>query len=514
MSRIVAFVCCALAVGQPVSAVDLAGVREAVRAHRRAREAAILRELVELLALPNVASDREGIRRNADRIAAMLERRGVSARLLDGAGGPPVVYGELAAPGARRTVVVYVHYDGQPVVPAQWTGDPWTPVLRDKPLDEGGREVPLASLTGAADPEWRLYARSASDDKAPIVGFLAALDALATARIPLSVNVKFFFEGEEEAGSPHLRQVLEANRELLKADAWILCDGPVHQTRRMQVYFGARGVTDVELTVYGPVRALHSGHYGNWAPNPAVEIAHLVAALRDRDGRVAVPGFYDDLRPASETERRALAEAPPVDEDLRRAFGLARTEADGARLVDRLMLPALNVRGIAAGGVGAGAANAIPTEATASIDFRLVPDQTPAGVRERLEAHLRALGYAVVHEAPTLEQRRAQPRLVRLQWGAGYPAARASMDLPVSRAVLAVVEGATGRPVVRMPTLGGSIPMYLFEQVLGTPVIGLPIANHDNNQHAANENIRLQNLWDGIEVYAGLLAGLGAAWTD
>jgi acetylornithine deacetylase/succinyl-diaminopimelate desuccinylase-like protein len=482
-------------------------VREAVRAHLRSHKGSILGELAELLAIPNLAADAANIGKNAKAIVALLERRGVTARLLEGEGGPPAVYGELATPGALSTIAVYAHYDGQPVDPAKWEGDPWTPVLRDRALEDGGRAVPLARA-GEAGPEWRLYARSASDDKAPIVGFLAALDALRAARLPLSVNLKFFLEGEEEAGSPHLPRVLERNRERLRADGWLLCDGPVHQTRRMQVYFGARGVTDLEITAYGPLRPLHSGHYGNWAPNPAVALAHLVAALRDTDGTIRIAGFSDDVRALTETERKALAEVPAVESELWEAFALAETEGD--RIAERIMLPALNVRGIAAGSVGRQAANAIPSEATASIDFRLVPDQTPARVRGRVEAHLRSLGYALVHETPTADERRSRPRLLRLEWGTGYPPARTSMDLPFSRAVTAAIEEALGAPLVKMPTLGGSIPMYLFTDVLGAPVVGLPIANHDNNQHAANENLRVQNLRDGILVYAALLARLGA----
>jgi len=307
-----------------------------------------------------------------------------------------------------------------------------------------------------------------------------------------------------------MEAMLKAQAGLLKADAWLLCDGPVHQTRRMQLYFGARGVTDVEATVYGPLRPLHSGHYGNWAPNPAVLLAHLVAGLRDVDGRIRIPGFYDDVRETTEAERAALAEAPDADADLRAAFGLAATEGGGARLAERILQPALNVRGLASGAVGSAAANAIPTQATASIDFRLVPDQTPERVRERVEAHLTAQGFFVVHDEPDAETRRTRPRIVRLQWGPGYPAARTSMDLAVSRAVVRAVEEAAGGPVVRMPTLGGSVPMRLFQDLGGSPIIGLPIVNHDNNQHAANENLRLQNLWDGIEVYAVLLGRLGA----
>jgi acetylornithine deacetylase/succinyl-diaminopimelate desuccinylase-like protein len=249
------------------SAPSGAELRARVRAYRAAHEPAILREFAALLEIPNVATDSANIGRNARAIASMLERRGVVARLLDGAGGPPAVYGELRAPRAARTVVLYAHYDGQPVDRSQWATDPWQPTLRDAPMESGGRVVPLPTRVGEAQGEWRLYARSASDDKAPIVAMLTALDALRAAGARPGVNLKFFFEGEEEAGSPHVRTVLERNAELLRADAWLFADGPVHQSRRPQVVFGVRGVMGLEVTTYGPSRALHSGHYGNWAPN-------------------------------------------------------------------------------------------------------------------------------------------------------------------------------------------------------------------------------------------------------
>jgi acetylornithine deacetylase/succinyl-diaminopimelate desuccinylase-like protein len=480
-----------------------------VRDHRRAHEVAILKELAVLVAIPNLAGDAVRIRENADAIAAMLRRRGVATRLLEVPGAPPAVYGELRAPGARRTVVFYAHYDGQPVDPARWTGEPWKPVLRDGRLEDGAREVPPASWEAPLGPEWRLYGRSASDDKAPIVGLMAALDALRASGTEPSVNLKFLFEGEEEAGSPHMEALLAAHAGLLKADAWLLCDGPVHQTRRMQLYFGARGTTDLELTVYGPLRPLHSGHYGNWAPNPAVVLSHLIAGLRDLDGRILIPGFHDDVREVTDAERRALAEVPDVEAELKREFSLGATEGGGARVAERILLPALNVRGLASGAVGAATANAIPAEATASIDFRLVPDQTLEGVRARVESHLGAQGFFVVRETPDAATRHAHPRIVRLAWGPGYPAARTSMDLPVSRAVAQALEEAAGGPVIRMPTLGGSVPMRLFQDKTGSPIIGLPIVNHDNNQHAANENLRIQNLWDGIEAYALIMGRLG-----
>jgi acetylornithine deacetylase/succinyl-diaminopimelate desuccinylase-like protein len=491
-----------------------ARVRDGVRAWRQAHERQVIDELAALLALPNVAAvSVDDLRRNADLLQEMLRRRGFETRILTaGAASRPAVYGELRVPGADRTVVFYAHYDGQPARPEGWSSDPWKPVIRTGPPGAPGtREVDLARHQGPLDGEWRIYARSASDDKSPIVAFLAALDALRAAGISPSVNLKVFLEGEEEDGSPHLTDILRAHAGLLAADAWVLGDGPVHQTRRMQLYFGARGVTSVNLTVYGPLRPLHSGHYGNWAPNPAVLLAHLLAGLRDAEGKILIPGFYDDVRPLGETERRAAAAMPAIEEELRRELGLARSEADG-RLQDRVMLPALNLRAFRAGGVEGAAPLAVPAEAWAAIDFRLVPDQTPEKVRQRLEDHLRREGWHLVSEPPDAGTRRTHPKIVRIVWNPGYPPARTDMDAPASRAVTAVVEQAVGGPVVRVPSLGGSLPLYLFTETLAVPVVGVPMVNHDNNQHAADENLRLQNLWDGIEIYAALIARLGEEW--
>jgi acetylornithine deacetylase/succinyl-diaminopimelate desuccinylase-like protein len=304
--------------------------------------------------------------------------------------------------------------------------------------------------------------------------------------------------------------MLRTHAPALAADLWLLCDGPVHPTRRPQVFFGARGVTGLEVTAYGPARALHSGHYGNWAPNPALTIAHVVSALRAEDGRVLVDGYHDDVRPPTESERRAVAAVPPVEAPL--AAALAVPEPMGGKtLAEGILEPAVNVRGLRAGGVGEQAANAIPTQAQASLDFRLVPDQTPATVRAKVEAHLRKRGYTLVHEPPSPETRRSHPRLLYLQWEEGYPAARTSLDDPVAAALVGVVDEAVGGSLVVMPTLGGSVPMHAFAVATGAPIVGLPIANHDNNQHAADENLRLQNLWDGIEIYAAVLARLGPA---
>ena len=478
-----------------------------VRKYRQANEGKILREFVELLSIPNLASDSPNIERNAAFIEAMLKQRGVKTQTLRAGQGPPAVYGELLQPGATRTVVFYAHYDGQPVNLADWKGSPWKPVLRTGTLQTGGAEVPFE--TKPLNPEWRVYARSSSDDKAPIIGFMTALDGLRAAGTAPSVNLKFFFEGEEEAGSPNLAAFLEKYSTLLKADLWLLCDGPRHQTGAMQLFFGARGVMGLEMTIYGPNRPLHSGHYGNWAPNPAVELAHLLADLRDTEGKVSAPGFYESVRPLTPAEQAALKEVPAVEDQLKQSLDLGRSEGNGQALAAQILQPAMNVRGIRAGQVGREATNSIPTEAAASIDFRLVPDQTPAVVRTQIEKRLSELGYHIVYETPDGETRRKYPRVVKLEWEAGYPPARTAMDSPMSRALVAAVEEAVGGHVVRAPSVGGSVPMYLFADMLKTEVLLVPIANYDNNQHAANENLRLQNLWEAVEIYANLFARLG-----
>ncbi|MCC7055349.1 MAG: M20/M25/M40 family metallo-hydrolase [Gemmatimonadaceae bacterium] len=498
---------------QAQRALTAAEVRAAARVYREQHEGAILTEFAGLLSLPNLASDSVNIRRNADHLVQLLQQRGfTNTRLLAVPGSPPAVYGELLQPGAVKTLVLYAHYDGQPVNAAQWSTPPWSPVLRTKEVHLGGTIIPIPTGGGRVDGEARIYGRSAGDDKGSIQAILSALDAMKASQLAPSVNLKVFFEGEEEAGSGHLTQILTTYAGLLRADGWLFCDGPVHQSGRQQLSFGQRGSSGFELTVYGPTRALHSGHYGSWAPSPAVMIATLIASLRDDDGRIKVAGYYDDAQPISAAERRAIAALPKYDSTLRVALGLNRTEGQNALLAERIMQPAFNVRGIRVGGVRETGSNTIATEAYASFDLRLVPGQQPARVQRLVEAHIRAQGYWVTHDSVTVAMRLAHPKVARVEWGDSYPGSRAPMDGPFGRAVIAALGDGAREPLVLNPTVGASGPGYMFEQVLKVPIISLPIANYDDNQHAADENLRVQNLWDGIELYAALLTGIGKAW--
>jgi acetylornithine deacetylase/succinyl-diaminopimelate desuccinylase-like protein len=232
----------------------------------------------------------------------------------------------------------------------------------------------------------------------------------------------------------------------------------------------------------------------------------LLAALRGEDARILIPGFYDDVRALTPAEQAAIDALPLMETDLMRDLGIARVEG-AERLLEATAQPALNIRGIVVGGVGENATNAVPTEAHASIDFRLVPDQTPEAIRARLEAWLKERGWHVVSETPDPAMRLAHPRIIKIGWSSGYAAVRTDMTLPSSRAVLGVMERWQGSRPMAVPMLGGSLPMAYFAET-GAPLILVPMVNHDNNQHGVNENLRLQNLWDGIEVYAGLIADL------
>ena len=479
-----------------------------IREWRQANEHALLREYVDFLAIPNVAGNEADIRRNATHLMEMMRRRGLNPRLLESEGSPPAVYGEWTVPGATRTLVLYAHYDGQPTDSAAWHGShPWRPVFRTRRLDLGGEIVPLPEPGQPIDPEWRLYARSASDDKAGVMAILSAVDAMKASGLAPTSNLKFFFEGEEEAGSPHLRDLLRRHADVLRADAWIIADGPVHQTGNKQVVYGVRGDVNVDVTVYGPVRPLHSGHYGNWAPNPALLLAQLLATLKDSHGRVSIAGWYDDVEPLGQPERDAIRNLPLNDPELMQELGIALPEITGPSLNELIALPSLNVNGIEAGGIGAGARNVIPTEARAVLDLRLVRGNDHQRQAQRLVDHMRLHGFHILDRAPTLEERRRHPRLaqVRVRPG-GYNAERTPMDLPISRAVLRAVQSTTAaREVYAVPTLGGSLPLSIISESLGTRTITVPVVNHDNNQHAEDENLRLQNLWDGIESMAAVM---------
>ena len=474
----------------------IAGPREWVTEN----QGKILDEYVQLLAIPNVASDIPNIRRNAEALVKRMQAQGLSPRLLEGPSPdvPPAVYGEWKVPGATKTYVLYAHYDGQPVTPADWKSTkPFEPKLYSDRLDRGGK--PIDGRPATLNPEWRLYGRAASDDKAGVMAILTAIDAMKAAGKKPGFNLKIVFEGEEEAGSPHLAAILAANRDLVKSDGWIIFDGPVNQSDAKQVVLGVRGIVGAEITVYGPVRPLHSGHYGNWAPNPAMELAQLLASMKDASGQVLIKGFYDDVTPLTPAEQKMIAAIPNTDAKLKADLGLGWTEGGGRPVAEVTQQPSLTITGLRSADVGERARNVIPATATASLDMRLVAGNDNQRQYDKLVAHIRAQGFTVFDHAPTMDERRAHERVAFVTRMGGYNAERTPLDHPLAGAVVRAVKSVEASAVV-LPSLGGSLPLYVLRDTLDAPSVTVSLANYDNNQHAEDENLRLQNLWDAIVV--------------
>src|SRR5579864_6909944 len=397
--------------------------REYTAAHR----AELVQQFSELLSIPNVAADPANLKRNADVLLEGLRKRGIDSRLLSLPGAPSVVFGKVDVPGAQHTIVFYAHYDGQPVTPSEWDGgSPFTPIVRE------------------VNGEQRIYARSAGDDKAAVFAQLTAFDALKAAGIPLRANLRFVWEGEEEAGSPHLEQILNANRDLVHGDVWLVCDGPVDQSGEQTVVFGARGDAHLEITVYGPHHGLHSGHYGNWAPNPALMLAQLFAGMKDEQGHVLVPHFYDGIAPLSPMEREALARALVNDQILMQSFWLGHVDGGGKHLLELINEPSLNINGFASGQVGARATNVIPPTATADLDLRLVVGIDWQQQQQRVIDYIRSRGYFVVDTDPTQEILTTHAKVARVIRDGSYNAVRTPMDLPIAQEVIQAVKSARG----------------------------------------------------------------------
>ena len=484
---------------------------EVVRSYRENHEATILNDFAELLSYPNRARDTEDIQLAATYIRDRLRSVGVDSKLLEIDGVPPLVYGELLVDGAERTLGIYVHYDGQPVDPSNWTHPPFEPTLYTASMEAGGKPRAFPKTGESVNEEWRVYARSAGDDKAPIAALLPVLSAFQEGNITPTSNLIFFFDGEEEAGSRNLGQYMEMQADRLsEIDVWLFFDGPAHQSGRPQLTFGVRGSMGMEVTVYGATRNLHSGHYGNWAPDTGNVLARLLTTMKDEEGRVLIDGWYDTVEPLGTQEQAALESMPPVDQELKRELGLVWTEGEPETLSERILLPALNIRGITSGNTGSLARNVIPNEAIASLGIRLVKGNDAQMMRRLVIKHIEREGFHVVTEDPDINTRLRHPRIAKVTGGGGYPAARTEMSNLYVQEVISAASVAADRAfgsgsLILAPGLGGTLPLYLFTDVAGKPAVNVPVANHDNNQHAPNENLRIANLWYAIDLYAALL---------
>jgi acetylornithine deacetylase/succinyl-diaminopimelate desuccinylase-like protein len=467
----------------------------------------IVADFKALLSLPNIATDDADMEENAAWISAYIKKRGFTANTVK-AGGAPYIFGVRQGSADAPSILVYAHFDGQPVIPEDWASPPFTPTLwTDIPGTDGAKIIDFTSAN--LGPMTRLVARSAGDDKAPVIALMAAIDALVEAGEMPDITIKLILDGEEERGSPTLAGVLQQIKSDLAADVMLFCDGPMHQSRRRQLVLGVRGAMSVDLTTYGSNRPLHSGHYGNWAPNPNEILMRLLTSMKDDHGKPVVAGFLADVSPISPDERAAIDAMPNIDDQLERELGVKNRDGMGQRIEQLLMQPAIVVRGLYGGGVEGQGRNIIEPEAKASLNVRLVPGQTPDRVAEQLSAHFKAQGMTVATTAPIQGTDRATWLKMNVRPG-GYRAFRTPVNTPIVQRLKNITDVLGSEETLITPTMGGSLPIYLFEDNLDMPIVILPVANHDNNQHGRNENIRLKNLYDAIELYAAILEGMAS----
>lgn len=466
---------------------------------------ASLDDFYAFLSLPNDAQYPEDIEKNIVWSENAFQERGFSTERLETA-TQPVVLAERKSKGATETVLLYLHIDGQPVNPDLWEQEsPWQPVLKEKGADGKWQQIPWEKLEGTIDRDWRIFARSASDDKGPAMGLLAALDAAAEAGIEPAFNIKVFLDFEEEMGSPSLPQAVVKHKDKLAADRILIFDGPMHESNQPTIVFGARGIADVTLTTYGPTVPQHSGHFGNYAPNPALRLAQLLASMKDEQGRVLIPGWYEGIELSAE-ELAVLKAVPDQEEKLQRRLGIAAPDSVGAFYQEALQYPSLNIHGLASAWVGKEARTIVPASATAELDIRLVPESDPERLVRLLMEHIEQQGYHITEVEPGAEERQQYPKIVSMHSSIAYEAFRTPMDSETGRWLSSALTRAYGKKPVKVRIMGGSLPIAPFVTALNIPAVIVPLVNSDNNQHSPNENIRLGNYIDGVRTILALLS--------
>lgn len=462
------------------------------------------RPLRDLLSFPNDAQDGDAISRNLNWLDSAFTRAGFTTQLL-ASPARPFLFASRAGNPALPTVLFYMHFDGQPVSPAEWEQEsPYEPVLKIA-AQNSWKSLSWDTLQSNWDKNWRIFARSASDDKGPIAMFLAALARIAKEGNTARYNIKLILDSEEEKGSPHLPAIVTAYKDLLKADRLVVLDGPRHVSNEPTLIFGCRGVAQVNLEVFGPRGDLHSGHYGNYAPNPAYELAVLLAAMKDSAGRVLVPGFYKGISVSSRT--RQFLEAVPDNKNLmNRQIGIAREVNPGMSYQEGLQYPSLNILNISSGKPEAGTRNIVPSSASAELDIRLVPESDPVYLEKMIRQFLVARGYYIIAgNKPSEAERLKYPKIIYFRFTLSSLAFVTEPDSPAGSWLTGILERVFHKKPVVIRMAGGTVPIAPFIKALGIPAVLVPTVNPDNNQHAANENLRLGNYFEGISLIRALL---------
>lgn len=462
------------------------------------------KEFYDLLSLKNDANFPEDIEKNVLWCEAAFGKRGFATKRLK-TSTVPLLLAERKVKNAKKTVLIYLQIDGQPVNAAAWDQEsPWKPTLKQKDDQGKWNAIPYEKLYEGYDRDWRIFARATSDAKGPAAAFLASLDALKELKTEPNFNMKVIMDFEEELGSPHLPQAVNDYKNELTADMLIIFDGPRHISNQPTLSFGARGIATITLTTFGPRQPVHSGNYGNYTPNPAMRLAQLLASMKDDDGRVAIPGFYDGVV-LSEEEKQILKQVPDDENEIRKFLGIAKPDNIGDNFQESIQYPTLNIRGLDALHVGNQSRTLIPATAVAEIDIRLVPSSDAARLIELVRKHIEGKGYYLIDREPTEEERMKYPKIASFQSSISYGPFQTPFNSACGVWLSKAMVKAFGKDPIKIRMTGGSIPISPFVSTLGIPAVSVPTVNPDNNQHAENENIRVGNYVDAVKTFLAVL---------
>ena len=460
-------------------------------------------ELVDFVSIPNDALNASDIDRNIRWLSEKFSQRGFNTSVLP-TEGRPLFFAALPMKSDRPTLLFYMHFDGQSVDPSKWDQpDPYKVVLK-APDNDQWRQEAFDKLNEDIPYEWRLFGRSTSDDKGPIVMFLNTLDLLRKNEVELPYNIKVILDGEEEKSSKPLPKAVEQYRELLEADYLLISDGPVHVSGKPTLVYGCRGITSLTLTTYGPIRPQHSGHYGNYAPNPGMRLAHILASMKDEEGRVLIPGYYDGIELSPEVQE-VLQGVPDDPAQINSLLQISSPDKVGAFYQEALQYPSLNVRGLSSGWVGDEARTIVPATATAELDLRMVPESNGTRLKSLVRKHLESLGYRITDITPTAEMRAEYDKWITVEEGSVTDAFRTPLDNPFGIHLKNTLEEAFQEPVVQIRIMGGTVPIAPFINALDIPAFLLPLVNPDNNQHSPNENLKLGQMAYGMRALKAVL---------
>lgn len=463
--------------------------------------------LQSFLSIPCDANDRENILKNVDWVEKTFESIGFTSLKLETPTIPILLLQKTTEKPGAKTVMFYFHADGQPVVPSEWKQkDPFNPVLKMKDtITHQWSDLPFEILQNEFNPEWRVFARAASDDKGPGIMLLAALDALQSLGIKTEYNIKILVDFEEEKGSVHLPGIVQKYKDILKADLLLVLDGPAHDSNLPTLAFGARGILTVSLTTYGAYSDLHSGHFGNYVYNPAWRMVKLLSTMKTSSGKVLIQGFYDGVI-IDRATKEYLKTIPDNISSLYKRLGIKKSEKVGDSYRESLMYPSLNIRGLKSGEIAEKAGTIVPERAVAEIDIRTVTQTPPDALMRKLRTHIEKHGYHIVENDPTPEERAKYDNLIKLNFRPPYGAFSTPLTGKSAAWLEKAINKSSNQTLVKLPVMGGSLPISPFVSQLNIPAIIVPTVNSDNNQHSFDENLRLGNYIEGIKIFIGILS--------